>query len=144
MRYIGLDLGSKTLGIAISDLSNTIASNYKTIVFKNEDYNSLLFELKEIIKEYNITNIVLGWPINMNNTIGPRAETTRNFKEKIENTIKLPVYLEDERLTSVISNQVLIGADMSRKKRKKVVDKIAASIILQSHLDRLKKKKENN
>ena len=142
MRYIGLDLGSKTLGIAISDLSNTIASNYKTIMFKNENYDSLLFELKEIINDYNITNIVLGWPKNMNNTIGSRAEITQNFKEKIEKDLKTPVYLEDERLTSVISNQVLIGADMSRKKRKKVVDKIAASIILQSYLDRLKKEKE--
>lgn len=142
MRYIGLDLGSKTLGIAISDLSNTIASNYKTIMFKNENYDSLLFELKEIINDYNITNIVLGWPKNMNNTIGSRAEITQNFKEKIEKYLKTPVYLEDERLTSVISNQVLIGADMSRKKRKKVVDKIAASIILQSYLDRLKKEKE--
>lgn len=143
MRYIGLDLGSKTLGIAISDLSNTIATNYETITFENDNYDLLITKLNKIILDNNITDIVLGWPKNMNNTIGSRAEITRNFKEKLEKELQKPVYLEDERLTSVISNQVLIKADISRKKRKKIVDKVAASIILQSYLDRLEKEKEN-
>lgn len=140
MRYLGLDLGSKTLGISISDISNIIASNYKTIFFKNE--NDLISELNTIINDFNITDIVLGWPKNMNNSIGSRAEITQNFKEKLEKNLNIPVYLEDERLTSVLSNNILIKADISRKKRKKVVDKIAASIILQTYLDRINNEKE--
>lgn len=136
MRYLGLDLGSKTLGIAISDNSRTIASVLTTIRFENENYDSLLPALKEIIENYNIQKIVLGFPKNMNNTIGPRAEITLEFKSKLENTFQIEVIMEDERLTSVISNQILIAADLSRKKRKKKVDGLAAQLILQSYLDR--------
>ena len=136
MRYIGLDLGSKTLGIAISDSTNTIANTYKTIHFNEDDYDSLIPILQDIINENNITKIILGYPKNMNNTIGPRAEITLEFKKKLENVFKLEVILQDERLTSVISNNVLIEANMSRKKRKKKVDSIAANLILQSYLDR--------
>ncbi len=136
MRYLGLDLGSKTLGIAISDPTLTIASVLKTIYFTDENYDSLLEPLKEIIAEYSIDKIILGYPKNMNNTIGPRAEITIEFKNKLEKYIKIPIILEDERLTSVISNQVLISADLSRKKRKKKVDGLAAQIILQSYLDK--------
>lgn len=136
MRYLGLDLGSKTLGIAISDNSRTIASVLTTIRFEDENYDSLLPPLKEIIDEYNIQKIVLGFPKNMNNTIGPRAEITLEFKTKLENTFQIEVIMEDERLTSVISNQILIAADLSRKKRKKKVDGLAAQLILQSYLDR--------
>ena len=136
MRYLGLDLGSKTLGIAISDPTLTIASVLKTIYFTDENYDSLLEPLKEIIAEYSIDKIILGYPKNMNNTIGPRAEIAIEFKNKLEEFIKIPIILEDERLTSVISNQVLISADLSRKKRKKKVDGLAAQIILQSYLDK--------
>lgn len=138
MRYLGLDLGSKTLGIAISDLTETIASTLTTLNFKDEDYDSLLVELKSIIEEEKIDKIVLGLPKNMDNTLGTRAEITIEFKEKLENAFNLEVILEDERLTSVISNQVLITADLSRKKRKKKVDGVAAQLILQSYLDRIK------
>ena len=136
MRYLGLDLGTKTLGIAISDPTLTIASVLKTINFENEDYLGLINPLKEIVKEHNIDKIILGYPKNMNNTIGPRAEITINFKEQLEKELEIPIELEDERLTSVISNQVLISADLSRKKRKKKVDGLAAQIILQSYLDK--------
>ena len=136
MKYMGLDLGSKTLGISISDITKTIATNYKTLYFENEDYDSLINPLKEIIKEEKIEKIILGYPKNMNNTIGPRAQITEEFKNKIENKLKIEVILQDERLTSVISNNVLIEANISRKKRKKKVDGIAAVIILQSYLDR--------
>ncbi len=136
MRYLGLDLGSKTLGIAISDRSNIIASIYKTIYFKDEDYDSLIPDLANIIRENNITKLVLGLPKNMDNSIGPRAEITLKFKEKLEKNFHLEVIMNDERLTSVISNNVMLEADMSRKKRKKKVDGIAAQIILQSYLDR--------
>jgi len=136
MRYLGLDLGSKTLGIAISDQTATIASVLKTLYFETDNYDSLLEPLKEIILEHNISKIILGYPKNMNNTIGTRAEISLAFKEKIEKELEIEVVLEDERLTSVISNQVLISADLSRKKRKKKVDGIAAQLILQSYLDR--------
>ena len=136
MIYLGLDLGSKTLGIAISDRTNTIASIYKTIFFKEDDYDSLIPELTNIVKEEDISVIVLGLPKNMNNTIGTRAEITLDFKKKIEDSISIKVELMDERLTSVISNDVLISANVSRKKRKKKVDGMAALLILQSYIDR--------
>ena len=135
MRYLGLDLGSKTLGISISDATGTIASSYKTIRH-NEEYKHLLNVVKEIVKEENISAVVLGFPKNMNNTIGPKGELSIKFKEQLESKIDIPVYLQDERLTTVIANNVLIEGDVSRKKRKKVVDQLAATIILQDFLDR--------
>ena len=136
MRYLGLDLGSKTLGIAISDPSNTIASVLKTLRFSDEEYQSLIEPLKEIVNENKIQQIVLGYPLNMNGTVGMRAEICLNFKKMLEEQLDVSVVMEDERLTSVISNQILIQADLSRKKRKKKVDGLAAQIILQSYLDR--------
>ena len=138
MRYLGIDLGSKTVGLAMSDTTLTIASTYKTTFFKDEDYNSTINEIKDIIKEYNITKIILGLPKNMNNTLGERAEITLKYKELLEKSTDLPVIMFDERLTSVISNSILIEADMSRKKRKKKVDSIAAQIILQDYLNKEK------
>ena len=138
MRYLGIDLGSKTVGLAMSDTTLTIASTYKTIFFKDEDYNSTINEIKDIIKENNITKIILGLPKNMNNTLGERAEITLKYKELLEKSTGLPVIMFDERLTSVISNSILIEADMSRKKRKKKVDSIAAKIILQDYLNKEK------
>lgn len=136
MRYLGLDLGSKTLGVATSDPTKTIATVLTTLRFENEDYDSLLEPLSQIIKEQEITKIILGYPKNMNNTIGERAMITLNFKDKLEKKFNLEVIMEDERLTSVISNNILIEADLSRKKRKKKVDGIAAQVILQTYLDR--------
>lgn len=136
MRYLGLDLGSKTLGVALSDTTNTIASSLKTIFFKEDDYNSLIEPIRELVNEYNISKIVLGLPKNMNNTLGPRAEISYSFKKLLEDNFNIEVILEDERLTTVISNNIMIKADMSRKKRKKKVNSIAASLILQSYLDR--------
>ena len=138
MRYLGIDLGSKTVGLAMSDTTLTIASTYKTIFFKDEDYNSTINEIKDIITEYNITKIILGLPKNMNNTLGERAEITLKYKELLEKSTDLPVIMFDERLTSVISNSILIEADISRKKRKKKVDSIAAQIILQDYLNKEK------
>ena len=138
MRCLGLDLGSKTLGISISDRTNLIASVYTTLYFNDENYQSLILPLKEIIDKENIGGLVLGLPKNMNNTLGNRALITLEFKKMLEDNFKLPVIMEDERLTSVISNNVLIEADMSRKKRKKKVDGMAAVIILQGYLDRFR------
>ena len=139
MRYLGLDLGSKTLGMSISDITGLIASNLGTLNFLDEDYDSLLLPLKKIIDDNEVEKIVLGYPKNMNNTLGTRAMITLEFKEKLERAFGIEVIMEDERLTSVISNNVLISADISRKKRKKKVDGIAAVLILQSYLDRINK-----
>lgn len=139
MRCLGLDLGSKTLGISISDLTNCIASVYTTLYFQNEDYNSLIIPLKEIIEKEKIDTLVLGFPKNMNNTLGNRALITLEFKKTLEKEFNIKVIMEDERLTSVISNNVLIDANVSRKKRKKKVDGMAAVIILQSYLDKYKR-----
>ena len=140
MRYLGLDLGSKTLGIAISDLTNCIASVYTTLYFKDEDYKSLILPLKEIIEKEDIDTLILGLPKNMNNTLGERAMITLEFKKMLEEMLHVKVVMEDERLTSVISNNVLISANVSRKKRKKKVDGMAAVIILQGYLDKNREK----
>lgn len=138
MRYLGLDLGTRTLGISISDITGTIASTYKTIRFENENYDALLPELKCIVKENNIGKIVLGFPKNMNNTVGERGLTTLSFKEKIERELGLEVIMQDERLSTVEATHYMIEADMSRKKRKAKVDSLAANIILQTYLDKRK------
>ena len=138
MRYIGLDLGTLTLGISISDETKTIASTLKTIRFPDSEYSYLIEELKSIISEYNITKIILGFPKNMNNTIGDRAKTTIEFKELLENTFNLDVVLQDERLTTVEATNYMLEADVSRKKRKKKIDSLAANIILQTYLDKEK------
>lgn len=138
MRYIGLDLGSRTLGISLSDQSGIIASSYK-IIRHDEEYEKLVLEVKEIVKEMKIEKIVLGLPKNMNNTIGPKGELSYKFKEMLEKEIGLEVVLVDERLTTREANTILLANDTSRKKRKKVIDSMAATIILQSYLDRVKK-----
>ena len=138
MRYLGLDLGTRTLGISISDITKTIASAYKTIRFEENDYRSLLPILKEIIDEYQISKIILGYPKKMNNTIGDRANTTMEFKQMIEENLKEEVVMQDERLSTKEAHFYMIKADMSRKKRKQKVDSLAANIILQTYLDKEK------
>ena len=135
MRYLGLDLGSRTLGIAISDITGTIATSYK-VIRHQEEYDMLINKIEEIVKEENISKIVLGFPKNMNNTIGPKGELSLDFKNKIETKLNLEVYLQDERLTTRQAESVLIKNNTRRNKRKKVIDKLAATIILQSFLDK--------
>lgn len=137
MRILGLDLGTKTLGVAISDNLGLIASKYDTIRFNDGDYDDALNKLMKIVEEFNITTVVLGLPKNMDNTLGFASERSLNFKEKLE-TKNLTVILQDERLSSTEANNILIMADSSRKKRKKNVDSLAAVIILQSYLDKRK------
>ena len=137
MRYLGLDLGSRTLGVAISDKTGLIASLVKTIRH-NEEYDRLLDEVKNLVLELEVDAIVLGFPKNMNNTIGPKGELSLEFKEKLEKILSIPVYLQDERLSTKSALDTLIQGDVSRKNRKKVVDSLAATIILQSYLDRRK------
>lgn len=136
MRYLGLDLGTRTLGVAISDLTHTIASVYTTIRYDEDDYDYLISELKSIVQKEGISKIVLGLPKNMNNTIGESAMRCLNFKEIIENELQIEVIMEDERLTTVEATNYMLEANVSRKKRKKKIDSLAAVIILQSYLDR--------
>lgn len=135
MRYLGLDLGSKTLGIAISDRSGTIARSLK-IIRHEENYDLLISEIKKIIEEEKIEAIILGYPKNMNNSIGIKAQLSETFKEKLEKNCNLDVYLQDERLTTKQATDILISNNTSRRKRKKVIDSMAATIILQSYLDK--------
>ena len=137
MRYLGLDLGTKTIGLAISDKTGLIATSYKVLHHDNNP-ESCLDELKSIIKDLEVESLVFGLPKHMNNTLGSRAEATLKFKEFLESNIDIPIYLEDERLTTKSAEALLIKGDTSRKKRKKVIDKVAATIILQSFLDRRK------
>jgi putative Holliday junction resolvase len=135
MRYLGLDLGSRTLGLAISDKTGFIATSYE-ILHHEENYKSLLKPLGEIIEKEHVEALVLGFPKNMNNTIGPKGELSLTFKKMLEDTFHLPVYLEDERLSTKSATNILIEGNMSRKKRKTKIDSVAATIILQSYLDR--------
>ena len=118
MKYLGLDLGTKTLGLAISDPLGIIATSYK-ILRHDEDYDSLLPMLKEEIEKNHIEALVLGFPKNMNNSVGERGEIALSFKEKLEEEFQLPVYMQDERLTTRQAESLLISNDTSRKKRKK-------------------------
>ena len=135
MRYLGFDLGTRTLGISISDETKTIASILTTIRFNDSEYESIIPEIKKIIEGHNVEKIVLGLPKNMNNTMGDRAETTIKFKELVEKELNIPVVLQDERLTTVAAHNYMLAADVSRKKRKERVDRLSANIILQTYLD---------
>ncbi len=134
MRCLGLDLGTKTLGLALSDKSNIIASPYRVLRWDGENYDLLFKDLDMIIDDNGITNLVLGLPKNMNNTLGFAAERSLKFKKALEKRYSLEVTLIDERLSTVEATNYLLDADMSRKKRKKVVDGVAASIILDTYL----------
>ena len=134
MRYLGLDLGTKTLGIAISDKTNQIASFFKVVRWDGEDYEQLFRELTPIVEEKEITAFVLGLPKNMNNSLGFAAERSMAFEKALKERYSLEVILVDERLSTVEAESYLLEADTSRKKRKKVIDGIAASIILDTFL----------
>lgn len=138
MRVIGLDLGDKTLGVASSDLSQMIASSYKTLRFENNDFHSALQQLEAVCQELTPEKIVLGLPKNMDGSLGFQAQKVMDFKAMIENRLHLEVVLIDERLTSKMAESIMLEADLSRKKRKTKVDKLAATLILQSYLDRRK------
>jgi putative Holliday junction resolvase len=141
MRYLGLDLGTRTLGLSISDTTLTIASLYGTIHFSDSNYDELIPKLREIIKENDVSKLILGLPKNMNNTLGPRAMETLAFKDKVLNELGIEVVMQDERLSTVEAANYMIEADMSRKKRKKKVDSLAANIILQTYLDKERRNK---
>ncbi|HZG60622.1 MAG TPA: Holliday junction resolvase RuvX [Anoxybacillus sp.] len=135
MRVLGLDLGTKTLGVAISDELGWTAQGLETIKIDEEQGQFGLKRLRELIEEYRVETIVLGFPKNMNGTVGPRGEASQQFAETLRQKFGLPVILWDERLSTMAAERMLIAADVSRKKRKQVIDKMAAVMILQSYLD---------
>jgi putative Holliday junction resolvase len=135
MRILGLDVGSKTVGVAICDELGWTAQGLKTLKI-NEEKNMYGFdEIGQLIKEYQVESVVIGLPKNMNGTIGPRGEASKQFAREIERMFAVPTVLWDERLTTMAAERVLIEADVSRKKRKLVIDKMAAMLILQGYLD---------
>lgn len=138
MRALGMDLGTKTLGLAISDRAGIIASPYKLIRFK--DINDALNEVLEIIEKEKIEVLVLGLPKNMNNSLGFASERSLKFKEMLEKRININIELIDERLSTMEAEKILIGADLSRKKRKDHIDNTSAAIILDTYLRREEKK----
>ncbi|MGD9963782.1 MAG: Holliday junction resolvase RuvX [Candidatus Izemoplasmatales bacterium] len=139
MKIVGLDLGSKTLGVAVSDPSMTIATKLSTIIFTNNDFDYAINELFAILKGVEINCFVLGLPKNMDGSLGFQAQSSINFKAKLEEKFNKEVILWDERLTSKMAESVMISANLSRKKRKTKVDFVAATIILQSYLDSRKR-----
>ncbi|WP_338750299.1 Holliday junction resolvase RuvX [Bacillus sp. FJAT-52991] len=135
MRVMGLDVGSKTVGVAISDELGFTAQGIETIRIDEEKQDFGLDRLDVLCQEYSIEKFVVGLPKNMNNTIGPRGEASQAFARQLEERYSLPVVLWDERMTTMAAERVLLEADVSRKKRKKVIDKMAAVMILQGFLD---------
>ena len=136
MRVMGLDFGSKTVGVAISDPLGITAQPIEIVRRKSENkLRQTLARLEELIKEYQVTQLVLGLPKNMNNTLGERAEKSLEFKEMLERRTGLPVVMWDERLTTVEANRVLMESGVRREDRSRYVDEIAAVFILQSFLD---------
>ena len=143
MRIMGLDYGSKTVGVAISDPLKITAQGIETIQRKEENkLRKTLARIEELAKEYEVETIVLGFPKNMNNTIGDRAEKSLELKEMLERRTGLPVVMWDERLTTVEAERTLIESNVRRENRKKYVDKIAAVFILQGYLDSLSMRRE--
>ena len=136
MRYLGLDLGTKTLGVALTDKSNTISTPLKTIRFNFEDYESVISELKEIIEKNNVSEIALGLPINMDGSKGFAAQRSLKFKELLEENFGVNVTLIDERLSSIEAHNILSNNGKKEKEHKQNVDAVAATIILDTFLKR--------
>jgi putative Holliday junction resolvase len=132
---LGLDLGTKTIGLAVSDALHTLALPLKTII--RSKLNNDIAELKKMIAEREIVGLVLGLPLNMDGTKGPRAQSTRTFGSSLKKEIVLPLLFWDERLSTYGADQAMIEGDLSRKKRDERIDAAAAAVILQGALDRL-------
>lgn len=137
-RFLGLDVGDKYIGVAVSDLLQFTAQGVKTIkrVGKKQDF----LEIKELIDEYDIKRVIVGLPKNMNGTVGPQSEKVLKFGEKIKNKFNIDVIYIDERMTTMSAERILIEGNVRRENRKQYIDKIAASFILQSYLDGLKRR----
>jgi putative holliday junction resolvase len=135
MRVMGLDVGSKTVGVAVSDAMGWTAQGIETISINEDQSQFGLQRVEELVKEYEVDKVVIGFPKNMNNTVGPRGEASQKYAKLIEDKLGISTILWDERLTTMAAERILLEADVSRKKRKKVIDKMAAAFILQGYLD---------
>ncbi len=133
MRIMGLDVGDKTVGVAVSDLLGLTAQGVETIIRTSNKV--AINRIRELVSEKDIKKIVVGLPKNMNGSIGPQGEKVLSFAKKLEGKLDVEIVFQDERLTTVAAEKMLISADVSRKKRKKVIDKVAAVYILQGYLD---------
>ncbi|MFC6163354.1 MULTISPECIES: Holliday junction resolvase RuvX [Lactiplantibacillus] len=137
MKLMGLDVGSRTVGVAISDVFGWTAQGVEIIRINEDEEEFGLDRVAELVKEHDAGGFVLGLPKNMNNSLGPRAEASKHYGDLLTERFHLPIDFEDERLTTVEAERMLVEeANTSRKKRKKVIDKLAASLILQNYLDR--------
>ncbi|WP_242315509.1 Holliday junction resolvase RuvX [Bacillus cereus group sp. BfR-BA-01355] len=135
MRILGLDVGTKTVGVAMSDEMGWTAQGLETIKINEERGHFGFDRISELVKQYNVDKIIVGLPKNMNGTIGPRGEACQQFAENLRELLQLDVVMWDERLSTMAAERLLISADVSRKKRKQVIDKMAAVVILQGFLD---------
>ena len=143
MRVLGLDYGSKTVGVAVSDPMGLTAQGVETIWRKQENkLRQTLARIEELVSEYQVERIVVGYPKNMNNTVGERALKSLEFKEKLEKRTGLPVVMWDERLTTVEAERTLMEAGVRRENRKQYLDELAAVFILQGYLDSIRIKEE--
>lgn len=133
MKILGLDYGDRKIGVAVSDAFGWTAQGLEVIVRRKPEDD--LCRIGDIIKEHGVEEIVIGLPKNMNGTIGPRGEISMSYAEVLKQSFGLPVHLWDERLSTVSAERALLEADVSRKKRRQVIDKMAATIILQTYLD---------
>lgn len=140
-RILGLDVGDKTIGVAVSDPLGITAQGITTI--RRSSLDNDISQIKDIIKEYNVSKIVVGLPKNMNNSLGTQGQKVMKFAGKLKRRLNLDIEYEDERLTTVMAEKILIQGDLTRSKRKKVIDKVAATYILQSYLDRKNKEGEH-
>jgi putative Holliday junction resolvase len=135
MKVIGLDVGTKTIGVAVSDDLGWTAQGVTTLIWDEAHLDDGVRLISQVVTEYSAEKIVLGLPKNMNGTLGERAQKVKELAEKLKQELGLPVQLWDERLSTVAAQKILIAGDVSRKKRKKVIDKMAACMILQNYLD---------
>ena len=135
-RLIGIDLGTKTIGLALSDVTQMVASSLVTI--RRTKFKADAARLLDILDEHKIAGLVLGFPVNLDGREGPRAQATRAFARNIHALVDLPILLWDERLTTAAAERMLIEADASRQRRSQLIDKLAATIILQGALDRMR------
>ena len=145
MRLMGLDYGSKTVGVAVSDPLGLTAQGVETVWRKQENkLRQTMARIEELISEYQVERIVLGYPKNMNKTVGERAVKTLEFKEKLEKRTGLPVVMWDERLTTAEAERTLMETGVRRENRKQFLDQMAAVLILQGYLDRMNMNKDEN
>jgi putative holliday junction resolvase len=133
MRIMAFDVGDKTIGVAVSDLMGWTAQGVEVI--RRSSWQNDLDRINQLVQTYEVEEFVVGLPLNMNGTEGPRAELSRRFGEKLQSISALPIHFWDERLTTVAAERVLLEADMSRQKRKQKIDQVAATFILQNFLD---------